>query len=145
MADDVLEGHEELLASARRAAGNAYAPYSGFLVGSALRCRGDGALFIGCNVENASYGLSLCAERSAAVSAVSAGRRDFDTIAVYSEGSDPPVPCGACCQFLAEFNPALRVVVSNGVSVRTFLLSDLLPLPFGRQADCLRREQNVYP
>lgn len=126
--------HEELLEAARRAASSAYAPYSGFRVGSALLCAKGASVFTGCNVENASYGLTLCAERVAAAAAVAAGRRDFAAIAIYAEGPEIPVPCGACRQFLAEFNDGLVVVVSNGKSGETFLLNELLPYSFGRQS-----------
>jgi len=134
LAETRLIFYEELLEAARRAASRAYAPYSGFRVGSALLCAGDAAVFTGCNVENASYGLTLCAERVAAATAVAAGRHDFAAIAIYAEGPEVPVPCGACRQFLAEFNDGLVVVVSNGKSGESFLLSELLPRSFGRQS-----------
>lgn len=121
---------EWLLERARLAARRAYAPYSGYAVGCALRCGGDGAIFLGCNVENASYGLSLCAERVAASSAVAAGRHDFDAIAVWAEGPELPYPCGACRQFLVEFGAGLAVVVGNGSSSRAVPLEELLPHPF---------------
>ncbi|MGI5835140.1 MAG: cytidine deaminase [Chloroflexota bacterium] len=121
----------DLIEKARAAASKAYAPYSGYRVGSALSCVGDGQLFTGCNVENASYGVSLCAERAAAVAAVSAGRRDFEILAVYAEGPELPFPCGACRQFLSEFNRELMIIVSNGNDVESFILSDLLPHTFG--------------
>jgi len=123
--------HQELIEKAKKAASRAYAPYSGYRVGSALACAGDGQLFIGCNVENASYGVSICAERAAAIAAVSAGRRDFETIAIYAAGPELPFPCGACRQFLSEFNRDLVVIVSNGEDAETFILSDLLPHTFG--------------
>lgn len=125
-----IDLHQELIERARSAAAMAYAPYSGYQVGSALSCGEDARLFLGCNVENASYGVSLCAERVAVANAISAGRRDFETLAVYAEGPELPFPCGACRQFLSEFNPKLVVVVSNGDDIETFLLSELLPHPF---------------
>lgn len=127
------DGYRELLEAARQLSKRAYAPYSGFAVGSALRCAQDGAVFLGCNVENSSYGLSLCAERAAAAAGVAAGRRDFEAVAIYAEGPDLPVPCGACRQFLSEFVEDLVVVVSNGEEQRSFLLSRLLPRPFGKR------------
>lgn len=89
--------------------------------------------FVGCNVENASYGLSLCAERVAVASAVAAGRRDFVAMAIFAEGRELPTPCGACRQFLSEFNEELLVAVSNGEETRVFTLGELLPYSFGRR------------
>lgn len=119
---------EALIAAARQARQNAYAPYSGFGVGAALRTR-SGRTFIGCNVENASYGLTLCAERVAVAKAVSEGERDFVAIAIVSQVG--AMPCGACRQVLAEFNAELRVIVADveGNS-RQFRLSGLLPEAF---------------
>jgi cytidine deaminase len=92
----------ELLEVARKAAQKAYAPYSNYKVGAALLCA-DGEVFSGCNVENASYGLTNCAERTAVFSAVAAGRRDFVAMAIVAAGDSMPYPCGACRQVLAEF------------------------------------------
>jgi cytidine deaminase len=119
---------QELIAAARRACQNAYAPYSGFNVGAALQTRA-GRVFTGCNVENASYGLTICAEQVAVTKAVSEGERDFEAIAVVSRGG--VTPCGACRQVLAEFNFDLRVIVADleGNS-RQFRLSELLPAAF---------------
>jgi cytidine deaminase len=96
-----------LILAAIQAQQNAYAPYSNFAVGAAIRTA-SGKVYQGTNVENASYGLSICAERVAAVAAVAAGDREFVAIAVASPGGVSP--CGACRQFLAEFSPAMRVV-----------------------------------
>lgn len=93
---------EGLLERAAKALRAAYAPYSGYRVGAALLCA-DGEVFTGCNVENASYGLTNCAERSAVFAAISAGRRDFVAMAVVAEGERMPYPCGACRQVLSEF------------------------------------------
>ncbi|HEY9181467.1 MAG TPA: cytidine deaminase [Candidatus Baltobacteraceae bacterium] len=118
---------EELLAHARQVRENAYAPYSRFAVGAAI-LTDDGTVFTGANVENASYGLAICAERSAAVAAVAAGYRDFEAIAVAGPDTTVTAPCGACRQFLNEFNPRLSVAytVPDGVTVTTLdqLLSD---------------------
>ena len=95
-----------LVAAALEARRQAYAPYSKFAVGAAL-LTSTGRIFPGCNVENTSYGLTICAERTAACSAVAAGEREFTAIAVALSGGG--TPCGACRQFLAEFNPALPV------------------------------------
>jgi cytidine deaminase len=118
---------DPLVEAARRAQANAWAPYSNFRVGAALETE-DGTIFSGCNVENASYGLTTCAERNAVAAAVGAGARAFRRIAVVTDG--PPVmPCGACRQVLAEFGPSLAGV-SEGT--RHWTLADLLPVPFLR-------------
>ena len=112
-----------------------YAPYSRFSVGAALLCR-DGAVFTGCNVENAAFGSTICAERTALVKAVSEGhQKDFVTLAVAGKSTDYCWPCGACRQMLYEFAPDLRLLVANGahefVEAR---LSDLMPHGFGPKA-----------
>jgi cytidine deaminase len=99
---------EELIRAAWDAQQRAYCPYSGFPVGAALRTA-SGKLYLGVNVENASYGLTICAERVAAVAAVAAGELQFTAIAIASR--DGASPCGACRQFLAEFNPGLQVLI----------------------------------
>ncbi|GAB4307747.1 MAG: cytidine deaminase [Candidatus Bipolaricaulota bacterium] len=120
-----------LVAAAVEARRNAYAPYSGFPVGAALLAR-DGRLFTGCNVENASYGLTVCAERVALFKAVSEGVREFEAIAVAC-GDAPCSPCGACRQALNEFAPNLKVILADGEGRRWEVvpLSDLLPRGFG--------------
>ncbi len=109
-----------------------YVPYSKFPVGAALLCA-DGTVFTGCNIENAAYGSTICAERTALVKAVSEGHRDdFVRIAVVGESEDYCWPCGACRQMLYEFAPELELLV--GKKDRTFTklkLSDLLPHGFG--------------
>ena len=121
---------DALLKRAWEAREHAYAPYSRFLVGAALLT--DVGVFSGANVENASYGLSICAERSAATAAVSAGARRIEAVAVTSSASGPASPCGACRQFLFEFGPQ-AVVVSEGMdgSRKTWAMSDLLVDGFG--------------
>jgi cytidine deaminase len=121
----VEEKYGHLLKEAGKAAEKAYAPYSKFRVGAALLTK-EGKVFTGCNVENASYGLSMCAERVAVFKAVSEGYREFEAIAVVS---DPPgaSPCGACRQVLHEFSPNIKVIF-NG---EQFSLTELLPKPFG--------------
>ena len=95
---------ETLLEVAAKVAGQAHAPYSEYKVGAALLCA-DGAVFTGCNVENASYGLTICAERTAVSSAITEGHRDFVALAVVTLGEHMPYPCGACRQVLSEFCP----------------------------------------
>ncbi len=99
-----------LILDARAAREHAYAPYSRFAVGAALRTR-TGRVFRGCNVENLSYGLTICAERNALFAAVAAGEREFDAIAIVADSKEPVTPCGACRQVLAEF--ALDLAVTS--------------------------------
>lgn len=103
---------KKLLEIADKAMENAYAPYSGFKVGAALLCA-DGTVFTGCNVENASYGASNCAERTAFFKAVSEGYRDFSAIAVVSSDGGETFPCGICRQVMAEFSPNIRIILRN--------------------------------
>ena len=126
-----------LMRAARAAARRAYCPYSRFPVGAAL-LTADGRLFTGCNVENASYGLTICAERAAAAAAVAAGgRRPFRAIAIAGGTGRPALPCGACRQVLAEFGgPELRVYcapLKGGGAKESHLLKDLLPHSFKLQ------------
>lgn len=128
---EITKADLALLAFAREAQEKAYAPYSGFRVGAAVYAGGE--IFQGCNVENAAYGSSVCAERGAAMAAVLAGNTSFDAIAVVGDSEAPTVPCGSCRQFLAEFNPEMRVVMGgrlDHVSVST--LDELLPDAFVR-------------
>ncbi len=103
-----IDERDELIRAALDAQQRAFCPYSNFPVGAALRTA-SGAIYQGVNVENASFGLTICAERVAASAAVAAGNRDFTAIAVATRGG--ATPCGACRQFLAEFNPALPVIM----------------------------------
>jgi cytidine deaminase len=120
---------ESLLEAAKEAAGRAYAPYSQFRVGAALECE-DGSVCVGANVENRSFGLTCCAERSALFAAVSLGHRRFRSIAIYSPDSPAPLPpCGACRQVLSELaGPELAVLCfgADG-AVQRLSLADLLP------------------
>jgi len=119
-----------LVKAALAASKNAYIPYSHFPVGAALRAA-DGTVFSGCNVENASYPVTICAERTALVKAVSEGYRSFDTIAVVSRGGG--FPCGMCRQMLFEFAPNLRVIIADldGQVTHDMPLSELLAHGFG--------------
>jgi len=120
-----------LMDMARGAMRLAYCPYSKYAVGAALLTR-DGRVFTGCNVENASFGLTLCAERVAVVAAVAAGCRDFAALAVIASGAAVPYPCGACRQVMAEFGPSdLPVYLTDGEAVvRQYTLGELLPFAF---------------
>ena len=121
---------DELKAKAVAMLDMAYVPYSHFPVGAALECD-DGAVFTGCNIENSSYGLTNCAERTAAFKAVSEGHRRFARIVIAGRSDDYCYPCGACRQFLAEFAPDMEVLSAMGggryVSNR---LSELMPYTF---------------
>ncbi|MDZ4773633.1 MAG: cytidine deaminase [Planctomycetota bacterium] len=121
---------DELVQRAVEVRDRAYSPYSKIRVGAALRAA-DGRIFTGCNVENASYGLTLCAERSAIVKAVSEGVREFTTIAITTNRESALMPCGACRQVLLEFSPKLRVlVVGTSGKRREMTLDQLLPEAF---------------
>ena len=127
----------ELVAAARAARERAYAPYSGFRVGAALLTE-QGDVITAANVENASYGLAICAERAAVVAAVAAGSRSFQAIAVAGNGPDPVTPCGACRQVLREFPRGAELEVlcagESGEELRTTTLGALLPDSFGPEA-----------
>lgn len=108
----------------------AYVPYSKFKVGAALLCR-DGSVYTGCNIENATYGATNCAERTAVFKAVSEGKRDFTAIAITSSGKDLTFPCGICRQVLSEFSPEIKVILEDEKGeLHTFMLPELLPHSF---------------
>ena len=123
--------YSAMTAAARQAAAQAYCPYSRFRVGAAvLTDRGE--IFAGCNVENASYGLTICAERNAVFQMVAAGEAAFDRIVIYTPTVTPTAPCGACRQVLNEFNPDAEVVsVCDGPDVLRSTVRELLPAAFG--------------
>ncbi|MDD3346143.1 cytidine deaminase [Oscillibacter sp.] len=123
---------EELKAAATSMLERAYCPYSHFPVGAALECA-DGSVFTGCNIENAGYSPTICAERTAVAKAVSEGRRDFVRIAVAGRSEDFCVPCGVCRQVLQEFAPDMEVICLNGSGEELALpLKALLPYGFDR-------------
>jgi cytidine deaminase len=117
--------YDELVAAAWRTRDHAYAPYSKFAVGAALLAA-NGRIFTGCNVENLSYGLTMCAERVAIGTAIAAGEREFLAVAVVADTQVPISPCGACRQVLAEFG-VLQVILANRSERLRFRLEDLLP------------------
>lgn len=120
---------EALLSMARQTMERSYSPYSGYPVGAALLCA-DGRVYQGCNIENASFGLTNCAERTAVFKAVSEGAKEFTTIAIAAKGS-APWPCGACRQVLNEFAPDIRVLVTWDGQTDEATLPQLLPHGFG--------------
>ena len=120
----------ELLNMAKEAAKFAYVPYSHFPVGAALECA-DGTVYTGCNVENAALGSTICAERTAVCKAVSEGRREFTRIAIYGEGQNYCMPCGACRQVLSEFSNDMEVLCTKaGGRYVSYRLNQLMPYKF---------------
>jgi cytidine deaminase len=127
-----LSDSDRLVAAARAAREHAVAPFSGFKVGAALLTR-SGRVFGGCNVENASYGLTVCAERVALLKALSEGERDFAMIAVVADTAAPTPPCGPCRQLVWEYCGDIPVVLATLDAVAgRYQMADLLPLPFDR-------------
>ncbi len=123
---------EALVELAKKARAHAYAPYSGFAVGAAVLAA-DGRVFVGCNIENASYGLTNCAERTAIFSAVAAGAREIRALAVVADGALPCSPCGACRQVIAEF-AVERIILANLKGRRRVVTKEeLLPFAFSLQ------------
>lgn len=118
-----------LLEQAKKAAEAAYVPYSGYKVGSAVRCT-DGSIFSGCNIENASYSLTICAERTAIFKAVSEGHRDFTAIAIYVDSDKLFPPCGACRQVISEFAPEIPVIYASRNEIVESTMELLLPGAF---------------
>jgi cytidine deaminase len=124
---------DKLVAAGRAAREHAVADFSGFKVGAALETS-DGTIVTGCNVENASYGLTICAERVAIFKAISEGHREFRRIVVVADTASPTPPCGACRQIVWEFCGDIEVTLANLTAVTaTLQMKDLLPLPFDRR------------
>ena len=121
---------KELCQKAMDMLARSYSPYSHFAVGAALECE-DGTVFTGCNIENAAFSPTVCAERTAIVKAVSEGHRDFVRIAIAGKSKDFCVPCGSCRQVMMEFSPEMEVICLNGAGEsKTFALRELLPYGF---------------
>ena len=125
----------ELIEKAKEARLRAYAPYSEFTVGAALLCK-NGRIYTGCNIENASYGATICAERTAIYKAVSEGEGDFEAIAIVGAAAGAPIefcpPCGMCRQVMTEFcdMDRFRIVLSNDREERIYTLKDMMPYSF---------------
>lgn len=127
--------NELLISYAKKAMGNAYAPYSGFCVGAAV-LTSDGDVFTGCNVENASYGATICAERCAVLKAISEGCTSFTKIAIVSSSDTLTYPCGICRQFLSEFMEDGIVVLCDAEgNIKEYTLDSLLPFAFNLSKD----------
>jgi cytidine deaminase len=122
---------DPLVKAARAAQARAYAPYSQFRVGAALETE-SGEVYVGCNVENASYGLTICAERAAVCAAVSAGAQRFRRAVVVSDSDPPAAPCGACRQVLSEFGRDFRIDAIGPRATASWTVAELLPAAFGR-------------
>ena len=122
-----------LAEAARAASANAHCPYSRFAVGAAVRAA-DGRVFVGCNVENASFGLTICAERNAIFQAIAAGAREVVAVAVYTPTRRPVSPCGACRQVIAEFGAADVYSTCDTELTKRWTAAELLPDGFGLKA-----------
>lgn len=125
---------EQLVQAAKKAAENSYSPYSNFPVGAAVITE-DGEIFTGTNIENISFGLTICAERVAVFNAVTCGKRDIKAVAVYTSKDQLITPCGACRQVLFEFAPNCKVIFANQTRQKVNILSDLLPEAFETLVD----------
>ncbi|MDI6861562.1 MAG: cytidine deaminase [Caldisericia bacterium] len=123
---------QKMVNIAKEASEKAYSPYSGYKVGASLLTK-NGKIFTGCNIENASFGATICAERVAIFKAISEGEKDFEIIAVYvNDKKNIPSPCGICRQVMMEFSPDLKLILSNGDEYKIYKLEELLPYPFSK-------------
>lgn len=120
---------KELIEEAKKALKYAYVPYSQFQVGAALQTK-SGKVYTGCNIENASFGATICAERTAIAKAISEGEKEFEKIAVVSSSNEHTYPCGICRQVLAEFMPEGDVLFDNGKEILVLSVKELLPYKF---------------
>ena len=120
---------KELLEAAKKAAENSYSPYSHYKVGCAVKTK-DGHIFTGCNVENASYSLTICAERNAIFKAISEGHRTFSEMVVYVDSEESFPPCGACRQVIYEFAPEIEIIYANRKAIHKALITELFPCAF---------------
>ena len=131
----------DLIARAAEFRRHAYAPYSGFAVGAALLAR-SGRVYGGVNVENASYPVGICAERTAIAAAITAGEREFEALAVIADSPEPCAPCGMCRQMLMEF-PIARIILANTAGdMRVLTPAELLPYAFGAAALSVKESKN---
>lgn len=121
--------YNNLIVNAKEAMNNAYSKYSNFKVGAALLTK-SGKLYTGCNIENSSYGATICAERVAFSKAISEGERDFEAIAIVSSSGDFTYPCGICRQFMSEWGTNLKLIFENGKDTKIYTLKELLPEAF---------------
>ncbi|HCZ07488.1 MAG: cytidine deaminase [Thermotogota bacterium] len=126
------EKYRILIEEARNVARNSYSPYSRFRVGAAVLSK-SGKIYRGTNIENASYGLTICAERVALSAAISEGEREFEAIAVYVDSPKPSSPCGACRQFMSEFGDFKVFLVSSSGEIKETSVSELLPMGFSAE------------
>lgn len=121
---------QKLIEIAKEASEKAYSPYSNYKVGASLLTK-SGKIYTGCNIENASFGATVCAERVAIFKAVSEGEKNFEMIAIYiNDEKHIPSPCGICRQVMMEFAPNLKLILSNGYDYEIYKLEELLPYPF---------------
>jgi cytidine deaminase len=126
LSDEIVEA---LIESARAVRDNAYAPYSGFRVGAAVISE-SGKIYVGCNVESASYGATLCAERAAIAQMLASGEHRVVTVAVFVDAAEPAMPCGICRQWIAELGPHAEIVTATPGRVRRTTIEQLMPDPF---------------